>query len=131
MQEHFKLVKEYLLEMGIPIVREDPAQEIVIVTDEDNGIKDMIIDCEEPILVLEQVIMAVPSRPGDLFKRLLMMNRELVHGAFVLSQDGRLVLFRDTLELEHLDRNELEASIQALGLALVEFHAELLGFAKR
>jgi hypothetical protein len=131
MQEHFKLVKEYLLEMGIPIVREDPAQEIVIVTDEDNGIKDMIIDCEEPILVLEQVIMAVPSRPGDLFKRLLQMNRELVHGAFVLSQDGRLVLFRDTLELEHLDRNELEASIQALGLALVEFHAELLGFAKR
>jgi hypothetical protein len=131
MQEHFKLVKEYLLEMGIPIVREDPAQEIVIVTDEDNGIKDMIIDCEEPILVLEQVIMAVPSRPGDLFKRLLQMNRELVHGAFVLTQDGRLVLFRDTLELEHLDRNELEASIQALGLALVEFHAELLGFAKR
>jgi hypothetical protein len=131
MQEHFKLVKEYLLEMGIPIVREDPAQEIVIVTDEDNGIKDMIIDCEEPILVLEQVIMAVPSRPGDLFKRLLQMNRELVHGAFVLSQDSRLVLFRDTLELEHLDRNELEASIQALGLALVEFHAELLGFAKR
>lgn len=131
MQEHFKLVKDYLLEMGIPIVREDPAQEIVIVTDEDNGIKDMIIDCEDPILVLEQAIMAVPDRPGDLFKRLLQMNRELVHGAFVLNKDARLVLFRDTLQLEHLDRNELEASIQALGLALVEFSAELLGYAKR
>jgi len=131
MQEHFNLVKDYLMEMGIPIVSEDPAQELVVVTDEDNGIKDMIIDCEDPILILEQIIMAVPEHPGDLFKRLLQMNRELVHGAFVLNEDGRLVLFRDTLQLEHLDRNELEASIQALGLALTEFSAELLGFAKR
>jgi len=131
MSEKFERVKEFLFDMGIPIVSEDPAEELVVVNDEDNGVKDLVIDCEEPILVLEQVIMEVPKDPGDLFKRLLQMNRELVHGAFVLDEEARLILFRDTLQLENLDRNELEASIQALGLGLVEFSGELMSYVKR
>ena len=90
-----------------------------------------MIDCEDPLLVMEQVIMEVPSSPGDLYKRLLQMNRELVHGAFVLDEEAKLILFRDTLQLENLDRNELEASIQALSLALAEFSSELIGYVKR
>jgi len=39
-----------------------------------------------------------------------------------------LVLFRDTLQLENLDKNELEGSIRALGLALAEYSAELLAY---
>jgi hypothetical protein len=131
MPEKFDLVKQYLLEMEIPIVSEDPAEKLVVVDDEDNGIKNLVIDCEEPILVLEQIIMKVPQDPGNMFKRLLQMNRDLVHGAFVLDENAELVLFRDTLQLENLDRNELEASIQALGLALAEYSSELLSYAKK
>ncbi|MBT9439886.1 MAG: molecular chaperone Tir [Desulfobacterales bacterium] len=131
MPEKFDLVKQYLFEMEIPIVSEDPAEELVVVDDEDNGIKNLVIDCEEPILVLEQIIMKVPHDPGNLFKRLLQMNRDLVHGAFVLDENAELVLFRDTLQLKNLDRNELEASIHALGLALAEYSSELLSFAKK
>jgi hypothetical protein len=68
--------------------------------------------------------MLVPSEPKDLFKRLLQINRELVHGAFVMDIDGEYILFRDTLQLENLDRNELEASIHALSLALAEYGEE-------
>jgi hypothetical protein len=131
MPEKFDLVKQYLLEMEIPIVSEDPAEKLVVVDDEDNGIKNLVIDCEEPILVLEQIIMKVPQDLGNMFKRLLQMNRDLVHGAFVLDENAELVLFRDTLQLENLDRNELEASIQALGLALAEYSSELLSYAKK
>ncbi|MBE9551741.1 MAG: YbjN domain-containing protein [Proteobacteria bacterium] len=129
MSEKFDLVKQYLFEMEIPIVSEDPAEEIVVLDDAENGIKNLVVDCEEPILVLEQIIMKVPREPGDLFKRLLQMNRELVHGAFVLDESAKLILFRDTLQMENLDRNELEGSIQALGLALAEYSSELLGYA--
>ena len=128
MPEKFELVKSYLLDMDIPIVSEDEAEELVVINDEDNGVKDMVIDCEDPLLVLEQVIMEVPAEIGDLYKRLLQMNRELVHGAFVLDEDARLILYRDTLQLENLDRNELEASIQSLGLALAEFSSELITY---
>jgi len=129
MKEKFELVKQYLQDMDMAIISEDEEEELVVVEDEDNGVKNLVIDCEAPILVLEQVIMAVASPSEALYKRLLQMNRDLIHGAFALNEDGQLLLFRDTLQLENLDRNELEASIQALSLALSENGAELLTFA--
>ena len=59
------------------------------------------------------------------------MNRSLVHGAFVLDDAAKYVFFRDTLQLENLDLNELEGTIQALSLALAENGAELLGYTSR
>ena len=128
MQDKFELVKTYLQEMDAFVVDEDAEEELVVVDDEDNGIKNLVIDCEAPILVLEQVIMKVPDDPKDLFKRLLQMNREIVHGAFVLDEDATMIIFRDTLQLENLDRNELEGSIHALSLALSEYGSELLQY---
>ena len=129
--EHFDKVKTFLLDMGYAIAQEDEEQELFIVNDEESGINNLIIDCEDPLLVLEQVIMPVPGDPGDLFQRLLQMNRLLVHGAFVLTEDAQTILFRDTLRIENLDSNELEGSIEALSLALAENAEELLSFNKR
>lgn len=131
MSEKFEMVKNYLLDMDLKIVREIPAEEVVIVEDEENGIRNMVIDCEAPIIVLEQVIMPVPTAPGEFFKWLLQINRTLVHGAFVLDEEGKYVIYRDTLQLENLDTNELEASIQSLSLALAENGNELLAYAKQ
>ena len=129
MSDKFEMVKQFLFDMELAIVSEDPAEALVVVDDEENGIKNLVIDCEDPILVLEQLIMKMPKNPGDLCKRLLQMNRSLVHGAFVLDEDGESILFRDTLQLENLDRNELEASIHSLSLALAEYSSELLEYA--
>ena len=126
----FELVKSYLAELDLTVVKEDAAEELVVVEDEESGIKNLIIDCEAPIVVLEQPVMAVPgSAGGDFYRRLLQMNRALVHGAFVLDEDGKNILFRDTLQLANLDLNELEGSIGALSLALAENADELLDFA--
>ena len=128
MKDKFELVKQYLHEMDLTIVSEVPEEGLVVVDDEEDGIKNLVIDCEDPILVIEQVIMQVKSDSGNFFKRLLQMNRSLVHGAFVLDEEAKLVIFRDTLQLENLDRNELEGSIHALGLALSEYGGELLEY---
>ena len=125
---YFDIVKTMLLDLEYNIVEEDAAQELFVIDDADSGINKLIVDCEDPLLILEQVIMPVPARPGDLFRRLLQMNRLLVHGAFVLDDDARTVLFRDTLRIENLDANELEGSIEALSLALAENATELLGY---
>ena len=131
MSEYFEKVKVFLVDMGYAISQENAEEELVIVNDEESGVKNLIVDCEDPILILEQMIMKVPGKSGDLFRRLLQMNRTLVHGAFVLDEEGKMVLFRDTLRLENLDQNELEGSIKALGLALAENAGELLSFSKR
>ena len=127
----FQTVKHYLQELHLAIVGEDPAQQILIVDDDEHGIKSLVVDCEEPLLIFEQVIMAVPANPGDMFRRLLQMNRTLVHGAFALTEDGKRVLFRDTLRLEHLDLNEVQGTIEALSLAMAEHAAELIVFSQR
>jgi hypothetical protein len=74
--------------------------------------------------------MDVPKNTEGFFKRLLQMNRTLVHGAFVLDEEGAKVIFRDTLQLENLDKNELEGSINALSIALAEYAGELIEFSK-
>jgi hypothetical protein len=115
----------------LKIVDENEAEELVVVEDDEDGIHNLIIDCEAPIVVLEQLIMEVPAEPGDFYKRLLQMNRALVHGAFVLDDDGKYVFFRDTLQLENLDLNELEGSVRSLSLALAENGSELLEYSKK
>jgi hypothetical protein len=126
---NFENVKEYLLDMGFTIDQEDAAEELVVVNDEERGVNHLVIDCEDPILILEQVILPLPNGTVEMYKRLLQINRSLVHGAFVLDDAGKTLLFRDTLQLENLDRNELEGSIDALSLALGEYGGELLAFA--
>jgi hypothetical protein len=122
----FTTIKEYLQELRLSVMREDAAEGLVVVEDEDRGIKNLFVDYEDPILIFEQMIMPVPDKPGELFRRLLQMNRTLVHGAFALDEEGQRVLFRDTLQVAHLDINEVEGTIEALSLALAEHAAELI-----
>ena len=126
----FEKVKDYLLDMGFVMSHEESQEELVVIDDEERGIKNLVIDCESPILILEQVIMPMRKGSSDFCKRLLQINRTLVHGAFVLDEEGTTLLFRDTLQLENLDRNELEGSIDALSLAMAEYGGELVSFAR-
>ena len=127
----FQTVKSYVHELHLLIVREDPTQHILVVQDDERGINNLVIDCEEPLLIFEQMIMDVPANPGDMFHRLLQMNRTLVHGAFALTEDGKQVLFRDTLRIENLDLNEMQGTIEALSLAMAEHAAELIAFSQQ
>lgn len=129
----FAKVKGYLLDLELPIRDEDEKEELVVVDDRLNGIVGLVIDCEAPILVLEQRIAPVPAASAELahlFRRLLQMNRTLVHGAFVLDEAAENILFRDTLLLATLDLDELASSIRALTLGLAEHGAELLRLAR-
>lgn len=127
----FNKVKEYLYELGYTISKEDKENEIVVISDERMGINELIIDCEAPIIVFEQFIFRIKDKnDSKMLLRLLQMNRSLVHGAFVIDDEAERVLFRDTLQLENLDLNEIKGSIDSLSIAMVEFMDELLEFAK-
>ena len=124
----FDKVKSFIMDMGFSISHEDSKEELIVIDDDERGINNLVIDCESPILILEQVIIPMPQSSTDFCKRILQINRTLVHGAFVLDEEGTTLLFRDTLQTENLDRNELEGSIDALSLALAEYASELVSF---
>ncbi|MCT4588661.1 MAG: YbjN domain-containing protein [Carboxylicivirga sp.] len=130
MSEHFLKVKEYLLNLEYQIVSEDVNEEILVINQEEDGISNLVIDCEDSIIIIEGLLIELEKGSEDIYKALLVKNREIVHGAFVLDESGRKLIFRDTLQLETLDQNELEASINSLKLLLSEYSEELINFSK-
>jgi hypothetical protein len=130
MADYFNKLKSFLFEIGYEIVSEDKSQKLVVISDPDEGINNMILDCEDELLIVEQFIFNVTD-DLDVYKSLLQMNRNFVHGAFVLDDSGQKVLFRDTLQLENLDLNELEATIKSLSLFLAEHAQELIQISKK
>lgn len=129
---YFDQVKTYLLELGADITFEEQESGIFIITLDDKGVYDMILDCEGDILVLEQIILPLRDEQPAHYKQLLQINRSLIHGAFVLndSQDYPIIAFRDTLQLPNLDLNELEGTLNALTFALAENYDALLAMSK-
>jgi len=130
MSNKFEIIKNYLIDLDLKIIDENETEELVVVEDMENGITNLIIDCEDPIVILEHHIMQIPRDSVEFYKRLLQINRTVVHGAFVIDEEGKNIFFRDTLQLENIDLNELEGSIGALSLALAENGNELLEYAK-
>ncbi len=130
MDQYFDKVLQYLIELDCDIVQVDSEESLFVVNKEESGIFNLIIDCEDPILVFEQHIFDVPQDSMALYKRLLTINREIVHGALALDETGKKVIFRDTLQLENLDLNELQATLNALELLFVEFGEEIIEMSK-
>lgn len=117
---------DYAYRLGLEVQSTDLEEQLIVVSAEHRGINNLVIDCEDSIVILEQPLYKIANPSLEHFKRLLIINRQLVHGAFVMDPKGEWILFRDTLELENLDFNEFEGSVNALTLGLAEFSRELL-----
>ncbi len=128
MDKYYSKVKNYLLELEMSIKKEDEEKGIFVIENQDDGIVDMIVYVSEPLVVIEQVLFKVKENSADVFKKLLIKNRDIIHGAMVLDDSGSIVIFRDTFEVETLDLQELGSSIEALSLLLSEFGKDILTF---
>ena len=130
MKNNFNIIKNYLLELNYSITHEDEQEGILMIQNLEEGINNLIIGVAEPILIIEQYIFKIQQANTSIFKQLLQKNRDIVHGAFVLDDSGEKVIFRDTLQLENLDLNELEGSINSLSLLLSEYSENIIEFSK-
>lgn len=130
MNNHYLKTKHFLQELKVNIVKEDENDGIFVIEKESFGIKNLIVGVASPIVILEQFIFKINQSNETIFKELLKKNRDIVHGAFVLDDSGERVIFRDTLQLENLDLNELEASLNSLSLLLSEYSDQIIAFSK-
>lgn len=127
---NYEKVRSYLQELEYNIVSENETDKIFVVEKASAGIINLLLECEDPILVMEQHLFDLPKIDAEILQKLLIKNREIVHGAFVLDETGHKVIFRDTLQLENLDLNELQASIISLEILLSEFAGKIISFSK-
>ena len=130
MKNYFQIVKDYLITLNYSITYENKEDGIIMIQNESEGIKNLILGIADPILIFEQYIFKINNPSEEILRGLLQKNRDIVHGAFVLDESGKKVIFRDTLQLENLDLNEFEASINSLSLLLSEYSENILKFSK-
>ena len=117
-------VRSFLLDLGLSY--EEVGDGTFLINDEEKGLKNIVAMVSEPLVIIRIKVMDTPETDREsLYEELLRLNAEdLVHGAYAL--EGDHVILIDTLELETLDMEELRASFEAIGLALVQ-HYKLLG----
>lgn len=127
---YFITIRTYLLELGYELHHEHEASNLLVVSRPELGIDHLVLGCGEPLLILEQYLLELPAPNCDIYQRLLQKNRDIIHGAFVLDESGLKVIYRDTLQLDFLDRSALEAVLNSLALLLSEFGDELIEFSK-
>lgn len=127
---YFTLLRTYLLELGFDVHHQDEAANLLVVSRPEVGIHHLVLGCGEPLLIMEQYLLELPAPNCAVYQRLLQKNRDIIHGAFVLDESGRKVIYRDTLQLDFLDRAALEAVLNSLALVLSEFGDELIEFSK-
>ncbi len=79
----------------------------------------VVVHFSDPVLLVRLKVMDLPNAESDLselYRALLELNAtDIVHGAYGI-EDGELIL-TDTLELQTLDFEELQASVESLQFA--------------
>ena len=127
---HFELIEGFAGRLGCRIVYKDEQSGILKLDNEADGINNLIIGIAPPILIMEQFLFSFREDHPEMFKKLLQKNRDTIHGAFVINEEGNKVLFRYTMQLGHINFNEFEGAINSLGLLLSEYAQQIIDFSK-
>ncbi|MDL2305266.1 YbjN domain-containing protein [Bacteroides sp. OttesenSCG-928-D19] len=128
---YFKKIESFIAKLGYSVSYQNRENGIFCIEGEDDGIKNLIIGVAPPVIILEQYIFTLKSDDKDILKSLLMKNRDIIHGAFVLDEEGKKVIFRYTMQIENLDMNEFEGALNSLGLLLSEYYEQIIAFSKQ
>jgi len=118
-------VERYLINLSLTF--EEAGENVWVIKDEDAGLENVIVFVEDSLLTIRVKVMDIPQqgRP-ELFEELLRLNADMIHGAYAIEDQS--VILIDTLELPTMDLEELQASLDATGLALAQHYASLSKF---
>ncbi|MBO4349678.1 MAG: YbjN domain-containing protein [Proteobacteria bacterium] len=121
-------VEQYLIDLDTAY--ENLGDGVYRLYDDMDEVDDIIVLVTEPLVVFSVRLMKVPTRNREaFFKKLLELNASaLVAGAYGL--DGDHVIITDTLQLENLDFNEFQASVETLVMAIHDHYPMLMEMCK-
>ena len=59
MEEHYNKIKGYVLDLNYSITSEDQATGVMLISNESEGISNLVIGCSPPIMIMEQHIVDI------------------------------------------------------------------------
>lgn len=113
----------YFIELSIPF--ESKGDNLWIITDETKGLENVIVTADDAVITLTVSVMPIPDEnKEEFYKTLLELNAtDMIHGAYGIEEN--MVMLMDTLEAETLDLGEIQASVDAVSLALSQHYTVL------
>lgn len=124
-------IEDFALKLNCRIIYKNEQNGILKIDNQPDGIHNLIIGIAPPILIMEQFLFSFRGDNMDMFKKLLQKNRDTIHGAFVINEEGDKVLFRYTMQLGNINFNEFEGALNSLGLLLSEYSQQIIDFSKQ
>jgi len=116
-------IESYFINLDLTF--EEVAENTWLINDHEKGLDQVMIIAEKPIVIIRVKVMELKKEmPVEFYKELLTLNSaDLVHGAYAL--DGDDVILLDTHEFDTLDIEEMQASLDAISLALTQHFSVL------
>jgi hypothetical protein len=113
-------IEDYLISLGVSY--EEPQAGSWLVEDPDKGLPGIVVSYADPVVIVSAKAMRLPSKDREaFFLELLKLNYSgLLHGAYAVYQNDVLIV--DTLQYATMDKEEFEASLDAIGFALSEHY---------
>ena len=101
----------------------------VVQMDSEDGVH-LVVNHTPPVLVFRLKVLDVPrdeAKCAELYRRLLELNAtDLLHAAYGLEEGD--VILTETLELENLDFNEFQATVDSFQVALASHMEQLSAY---
>ncbi len=118
-------IEGYLINLSL--THEEIGENIWLINDAEKGLGNVIVFAEDSLCTIRAKVMEIPEKGRlELFRELLLLNADMVHGAYAIEEDHIILL--DTLELATMDYEEFQASLDAVGLALAQHYPKLSQF---
>ncbi len=122
-------IESYLMKLSLTFQEAGPNGWLV--SDPEKGLYNVGVMIADTLLLMRADVMEVPAEnAAKLYEELLRLNaKDMVHGAY--GMDGKTIVITDSLELETLDLEEFQASLDAIGLALAQHFRILTAYRAR
>ena len=93
-----------------------------LLDDTEHDLEGIAILYAEPLVIIRVQVMSVPrQKREEFFVKLLELNAsDMIHGAYGL--EGDKIVITDTLEYETMNYSELQATLDAISLALTQHY---------
>ena len=115
-------IEHYLIQLECPFESVEPHMWVI------RNTANVVVTFVPPLVVFRIKLMRIPKeRREEFFRLLLELNAtNMIHGAYGI--EGENIVLIDTLQSEHLDFNEFQASLDALLLASTQDYQTLNAF---
>ena len=81
----FNKIEKYIEKTGFSISKKNEQDGFFIIESDADGIRNLIVGVAPPVIIVELYLFTMSEDNTQIFKALLMENRDIIHGGFALT----------------------------------------------